>query len=102
MFKLNYREETNEDLLYGYIIALAERKEFFIAKAMGWALREYAKTNRNRVEQFMAFVALQPLGRREAIFFSLRVCNSTKKFNFDDTKKQPHEKSITLILVFRA
>jgi 3-methyladenine DNA glycosylase AlkD len=69
LFKLNYREETNEDLLYGYIIALAGRKEFFIAKAMGWALREYAKTNRNRVEQFMAFVALQPLGRREAIFF---------------------------------
>ncbi len=66
LFQLNYRSETNEELLYGYISELAESKEFFIAKAIGWALREYAKTNRKSVEQFLQSQALQPLSRREA------------------------------------
>jgi 3-methyladenine DNA glycosylase AlkD len=66
LFQLNYRNETNEELLYGYISELAESKEFFIAKAIGWALREYAKTNRKSVEQFLQSHTLQPLSRREA------------------------------------
>ena len=66
LFQLNYRNETNEELLYSYISELAESKEFFIAKAIGWALREYAKTNRKSVEQFLLSHTLQPLSRREA------------------------------------
>ena len=74
LFQLNYRNETNEELLYGYISELAESKEFFIAKAIGWALREYAKTNRKSVEQFLQSQALQPLSRREAKKHFLKTC----------------------------
>lgn len=66
LFQLNYRNETNEALLYSYIAALAHSKEFFIAKAIGWALREYAKTNRTSVERFMHYQKLQSLSIREA------------------------------------
>lgn len=66
LFQLNYKNELNEALLYGYILELAESKEFFIAKAIGWSLREYAKTNRKSVEQFLSKNTLQPLSKREA------------------------------------
>lgn len=66
LFQLNYRNETNEKLLFDYILELADNKEFFIAKAIGWALREYAKTNRKSVEQFLDKQTLQPLSQREA------------------------------------
>jgi len=41
-------------------------KNFFIAKAIGWALREYAKTNQNNIEQFLHSSSVQSLSRREA------------------------------------
>ncbi len=41
-------------------------KEFFIQKAIGWALREYAKHNRKAVEQFIQKATLMPLSIREA------------------------------------
>src|SRR5690606_3000498 len=45
LFQLKYKEKTNEDLLYTYIKRNSDSKEFFIQKAIGWALREYSKTN---------------------------------------------------------
>lgn len=66
LFQLNYKKETNEQLLYGYITELKGSQEFFIQKAIGWALREYAKSNRSSVAKFMNSVVLAPLSVREA------------------------------------
>ena len=65
LFQLKYKEKTNEDLLYRYIMKNAERKEFFIQKAIGWALREYSKSNPASVEKFIEEHKLTPLSVRE-------------------------------------
>ena len=65
LFQLSYKEQTNEDLLYQYIIKNAGHKEFFIQKAIGWALREYSKTNPESVTHFIKTTNLAALSRRE-------------------------------------
>ncbi|MEH7387779.1 DNA alkylation repair protein [Bacillus sp. JJ1521] len=65
LFQLKYKEETNETILYKYIIANADSKEFFIQKAIGWALREYSKTNQDSVRQFINETTLPKLSIRE-------------------------------------
>jgi len=42
-------------------------REFFIQNAIGWALREYSKTDRDLVTALVADTPLQPLSRREAL-----------------------------------
>ena len=42
-------------------------REFFIRKAIGWALREYAKTNAKAVSEYCASHELSGLSRREAL-----------------------------------
>lgn len=66
LFQLNYKTETNEKLLYGYIKELKHSNEFFIQKAIGWALREYAKSNKASVIKFLNSVELKPLSILEA------------------------------------
>ncbi len=62
-----HKDRTDEKLLYDFCLRRAHEKEFFIRKAIGWALREYSykapdsvikflKTNRNK---------LSPLSYRE-------------------------------------
>jgi len=41
--QLGWRLETDEARLFGYALRLAPEREFFIRKAIGWALRDYAK-----------------------------------------------------------
>ncbi|MDQ1000108.1 3-methyladenine DNA glycosylase AlkD [Neobacillus niacini] len=65
LFQLKYKQQTNEDLLYDYIVKNADSKEFFIQKAIGWALREYSKTNPVSVKAFMEGNKLAPLSVRE-------------------------------------
>ncbi|MEH7085980.1 DNA alkylation repair protein [Neobacillus drentensis] len=65
LFQLKYKENTNEELLYQYIRLNAESKEFFIQKAIGWALREYSKTNPDSVKKFIEATKLAPLSVRE-------------------------------------
>ncbi|WP_411255094.1 DNA alkylation repair protein [Neobacillus niacini] len=65
LFQLKYKHETNEGLLYDYIIKNAESKEFFIQKAIGWALREYSKSNPVSVKAFIEGNTLAPLSVRE-------------------------------------
>lgn len=43
---------------------LAGSKEFFIQKAIGWALREYSKTDGNGVQKFIQSNSLAPLSVR--------------------------------------
>jgi 3-methyladenine DNA glycosylase AlkD len=45
LFQLRYKTKTDEVLLYNFITQCSESDEFFIKKAIGWALREYSKTN---------------------------------------------------------
>lgn len=63
--QLLFRHDTNEQVLFRNIKALNGGKEFFINKAIGWALREYSKTHRQQVVDFMAENKLHPLSVRE-------------------------------------
>jgi 3-methyladenine DNA glycosylase AlkD len=67
LFQLKYKKETDVLLLSNYINHCASSKEFFIQKAIGWSLREYAKTNPNWVKMFVQKNALSPLSKREAL-----------------------------------
>jgi 3-methyladenine DNA glycosylase AlkD len=65
--QLRFKEKTDEKLLYDYILKCRDSKEFFIQKAIGWALREYAKTNPESVLRFVELTDLPALSRREAL-----------------------------------
>jgi 3-methyladenine DNA glycosylase AlkD len=65
LFQLKYKQKTDEKLLYRYIIQNANDSEFFIQKAIGWALREYSKTNPASVKRFILDHTLSNLSIRE-------------------------------------
>jgi 3-methyladenine DNA glycosylase AlkD len=52
LHQLGWKNETNTELLFHYILLTAHEKDFFIRKAIGWALRDYAKHNRQAVYEF--------------------------------------------------
>ncbi|MBC7004680.1 DNA alkylation repair protein [Photobacterium sp. BZF1] len=66
---LKHKAETNLPLLEETILMLASEKEFFIRKAIGWVLREYAKTDAEFVKRFVMTYQeqLSPLSRQEAL-----------------------------------
>ncbi|MCL1945473.1 MAG: DNA alkylation repair protein [Firmicutes bacterium] len=51
--QIGLKDKTDELLLQQIILNNFGSKEFFINKAIGWALREYSKTNPNCVVQFV-------------------------------------------------
>lgn len=67
LFQLSYKVNTNVDLLFSLIRENLDSDEFFIQKAIGWALREYSKTDATAVTQFVAATPLAPLSAREAL-----------------------------------
>ncbi|MCL6603711.1 MAG: DNA alkylation repair protein [Paenibacillus sp.] len=67
LFQLHYKQDTDEDLLYRYILRHSDSPEFFLQKAIGWALREYSKTNAASVKDFVEKENLKPLSKREAL-----------------------------------
>jgi len=67
MFQKKYRSGTNSELLAKYILHLKDSKEFFVQKAIGWALREYSKTNPQWVKDFVSTHDLPLLSHREAL-----------------------------------
>ena len=68
IFQLTYRDKTDTDLLFEYILELADSKEFFIQKAAGWALRQYSKTAPEQVAEFIAqHPSLASLTKREGL-----------------------------------
>ncbi|NOU93009.1 DNA alkylation repair protein [Paenibacillus sp. LMG 31456] len=73
LFQLSYKKRTDEALLFDYIRRTAHSKEFFLRKAIGWALRQYAKTNEPAVRQFVSETELSPLSVREALKHSSTV-----------------------------
>ncbi len=67
LYQLNYKDETDEERLFRYILRRANSDEFFVQKAIGWILREYAKTRPESVKTFVANHYLKPLSKREAL-----------------------------------
>lgn len=67
MFQKMYKKETDTTLLAKYILHCKNSKEFFIQKAIGWALREYSKTDPKWVKSFVKQNKLAPLSTREAL-----------------------------------
>jgi len=67
LFQLRYKHDTNTDLLFDYIRRTKDESEFFIRKAIGWALREYAKTDAACVHRFVEETPLSPLSKKEAL-----------------------------------
>jgi 3-methyladenine DNA glycosylase AlkD len=66
LFELGYKSETDAALLFALIEENLTSREFFVQKAIGWALREYSKTAPAAVGAFVAATPLAPLSRREA------------------------------------
>jgi 3-methyladenine DNA glycosylase AlkD len=67
LFQLGYKDQTDEQLFYKLCLQHRHSEEFFIQKAIGWALREYGKTNPESVLTFVRTNSLKPLSKREAI-----------------------------------
>lgn len=67
--QLKAKSDTDTALLAAVIEPNLADREFFIRKAIGWALREYAKTSPGWVTAFVAehSASLSPLSRREAV-----------------------------------
>lgn len=66
--QLGRKARTDKALLTDAIEANIRDSEFFLRKAIGWALREYAKTDPTWVRAFVAeHPDLSPLSRREAL-----------------------------------
>lgn len=66
LFQLGYKERTRTDLLEHYILLHQHENEFFIRKAIGWALRQYSKSNPDWVRNFLSSHKLSGLSVREA------------------------------------
>jgi len=68
LHQLHYKAATDEKRLFEYCALQAEHPDFFIRKAIGWALREYAYTAPDAVRAFLDREAgrLSPLSVREA------------------------------------
>ena len=67
--QLGRKADTDLELLYGCIEANLDDRDFFIRKAIGWALRQYAWTDPREVVRYVAAHAdrLSPLSKREAL-----------------------------------
>jgi 3-methyladenine DNA glycosylase AlkD len=64
--QLGFKERTRTGLLTDVVLANADDPDFFLRKAIGWALRDYAKVAPDWVAAFVRDHPLSPLSRREA------------------------------------
>ena len=67
LFQLGYKSQTDFNLLQSLCTKHSNSNEFFIRKAIGWALREYAKTDPEAVRGFVLQSNLKPLSKKEAL-----------------------------------
>jgi 3-methyladenine DNA glycosylase AlkD len=67
LFQLGYKQKTDFEILKAECNNHKISKEFFIQKAIGWALREYAKTNPEEVRNFVVNNNLMHLSTKEAL-----------------------------------
>ena len=67
MFQKAYKSDTSTVLLSKYILNCSTSDEFFVQKAIGWALREYSKSNPKWVTKFVRGHNLPKLSKKEAL-----------------------------------
>jgi 3-methyladenine DNA glycosylase AlkD len=69
LHQLSYKQKTDSERLFLYCTVNANSKEFFIQKAIGWALREYSKTNSEAVINYIRSNShqLSNLSKREGL-----------------------------------
>ncbi|BFO19626.1 DNA alkylation repair protein [Streptomyces sp. KM77-8] len=69
LHQLRYREHTDAARLFDHCLRRSGHPDFFIRKAIGWCLREYAKTDPDAVRAFLAQEQgrFAPLSVREAL-----------------------------------
>jgi 3-methyladenine DNA glycosylase AlkD len=67
--QLGFKASTDLDLLYTCIEPSLTSREFFLRKAIGWALRQYAWTDPSEVARYVAAHQdrLSGLSQREAL-----------------------------------
>lgn len=71
LHQLKYKGSTDSEKLFRYCLTRSADREFFIRKAIGWALREYSKTDAATVRNFVAGhdTELSGLSKREALLW---------------------------------
>jgi 3-methyladenine DNA glycosylase AlkD len=67
IFQLRYKKNTDLKILSTQINRFQLNKEFFIQKAIGWSLREFAKTDSKWVINFIEENGISGLAKREAL-----------------------------------
>ncbi|MET3985596.1 DNA alkylation repair protein [Streptomyces sp. PvR034] len=69
LHQLAYKGATDADRLFAYCRRRAGHPDFFVRKAIGWSLREYARTDPDAVRAFVGAhrAELAPLSVREAL-----------------------------------
>jgi 3-methyladenine DNA glycosylase AlkD len=78
LHQLHQKQNTDEAVLFEFCTARATDPEFFIAKAIGWALREYSYVDAQAVRFFIDNTPqLRPLSKREG----LKALNRTAQRN---------------------
>lgn len=60
LFQLGYKEKTDAELFFFHCLQHRISEEFFIQKAIGWALWEFGKTNPTLVKIFVVNNNLKP------------------------------------------
>ncbi len=67
--QITFKDQTDTTLLYDCITPSIGSSEVFLRKAIGWALREFARTNPAEVKRYLAAegAGLSPLSKREAL-----------------------------------
>jgi len=72
--QLGFKQQTDLKLLYACIAPSIDSSEFFLRKAIGWALRQYAWTDPHEVVRYVTEhrLRLSPLSKREALKNVLR------------------------------
>lgn len=51
--QLGWKTQADEERLFAYAVALAPETDFFIRKAIGWALRDHARSRPQAVRSFL-------------------------------------------------
>jgi len=83
--QLGFKTSTDYELLFSCIEPSLASKQFFLRKAIGWALRQFARNDPNAVRKYVRDHAseLSSLSRREAL----------KHLSALDLKRQPSERA---------
>lgn len=71
LHQLRFKSATDAERLFRYCSLKSAHPDFFIRKAIGWALREYSKTDAAAVRAFVAAheAELSPLSQRESLLW---------------------------------